>query len=149
MIDEKQLKVRNYLLRSQPSNLEARSNTENTARISKQRQHSPERLTQERISASVYKIWQNQPDIAASIASEVSRMIKSACESKPTFFSGKTEKGILSGLLYHLGLVCNHVKTQRQIARSLNTNEVTVRESWRDWLNEFPELSEDLEERKA
>jgi transcription initiation factor TFIIIB Brf1 subunit/transcription initiation factor TFIIB len=97
----------------------------------------------------VHKIWQNQPDVAALIASEASRMIKSACKSKPTFFSGKTEKGILSGLLYHLGLVRNHVKTQRQIARSLNTNEVTVRESWRDWLNEFPELSEDLEERKA
>ena len=43
-------------------------------------------------------------------------------------------------MFYLLGQRHNNIKTQRVIACVLETNEVTVRDSYNDWLTHFPEL---------
>jgi transcription initiation factor TFIIIB Brf1 subunit/transcription initiation factor TFIIB len=85
-------------------------------------------------------IWQDKQPTAKLIAAEASQIIQTVNKRRPTFFSGKSEKGLLSGLFYLLSLKNKTMKTQREIARSLNTTDVTLRASYRMWLEEFPDL---------
>jgi len=101
---------------------------------------TPKWLTVGCVRFYCHKVWQDQPSIAEKIASDVLLILTQAYERKPCFFSGKSEKGILSGLLYHLSRRCKSAKTQRAIARSLKTTEMTVRASHRNWLEQFPDL---------
>ena len=86
------------------------------------------------------KVWRDQPEIAKAIADEASEFIQIGLEEKPIFFSGKSAKGVASGLFYHLGFVRGCPKTQAEIAKSLETTDMTVRASFRDWLNSFMDL---------
>jgi hypothetical protein len=86
------------------------------------------------------KIWEGQEPTAQPIASETVRIINEANEKAPSFFWGKSRKWILSGLFYLLGRRIGVAKTQKQIARCLDTNETTVRDSYRRWLGHFPEF---------
>jgi transcription initiation factor TFIIIB Brf1 subunit/transcription initiation factor TFIIB len=56
------------------------------------------------------------------------------------FFQRKSGRGILSGLSYYLSQKYEENKTQRLIARSLKTTEMTVRASYRNWTKQFPDL---------
>lgn len=98
------------------------------------------RLSPEKVMAFASTIWQNQPSVATDAAARASKIIQTAYEKKPTFFSGKSEKGILSGLFYHLGLSIGSVKTQQEVALALGIAEMTTRASCRNWLKCFPEL---------
>lgn len=102
--------------------------------------YRPKRLSPEKVMVFASTIWQNQPSIAADVSVRASKIIQKAYEKGPTFFSGKSEKGILSGLFYHLGLNIGSVKTQQEIALALGTTEMTTRASCRNWLECFPEL---------
>jgi hypothetical protein len=86
------------------------------------------------------KLWPDQPAVAEAMAKEASQIIQISFERKCTFFSGKSAKGVLSGLFYFLGIMHSNFKTQREIARGLNTTDATVRMSYRDWLMCFPDL---------
>jgi transcription initiation factor TFIIIB Brf1 subunit/transcription initiation factor TFIIB len=97
------------------------------------------RLSSKKVLICASKLWQDK-SIAEAMASEASRIIKTAYEKKSVFFSGKSEKGLLAGIFYLLGRKNKAIKTQREIARSLNTNDVTVRSSYREWIDAFPEL---------
>jgi transcription initiation factor TFIIIB Brf1 subunit/transcription initiation factor TFIIB len=99
-----------------------------------------QRITIDKISSLAHEIWRDSPKIAEKTASEASRIIQLASERTPTFFSGKSAKGILGGLFYHLSHRYNNVKTQKEIARCLGTTEMTVRASSRDWQEQFPDL---------
>ena len=103
----------------------------------------PKRLSSKRVSVAALAVWQNQVSVAADISARASMIIQTAYERKPTFFSGKSEKGILSGLFYQLAFNTANMKTQQEIASALGTTEMTTRASCRDWLNCFPELFRD------
>jgi len=91
------------------------------------------RMEKEEILSLAQKIWQNQSKVATEIASEALTIISEKYQTDPTFFSGKSAKGILSGLFYLLGHRHDSTRTQREIAVSLNTTEVTLRASCREW----------------
>jgi transcription initiation factor TFIIIB Brf1 subunit/transcription initiation factor TFIIB len=55
-----------------------------------------------------------------------------------------SEKGLLCGIFYILNLKNKAQKTQRGIALSLNTTDVTLRASYRKWLKEFSDLFSDV-----
>jgi transcription initiation factor TFIIIB Brf1 subunit/transcription initiation factor TFIIB len=98
------------------------------------------RFSHRKILKQALRVWQD-PIIAEPMAEEASQIIKTIHLKNRIFLSGKSEKGLLSGLFYLLGIKNEARKTQREIARGLNTNDVTVRNSYRDWLNIHPELS--------
>jgi transcription initiation factor TFIIIB Brf1 subunit/transcription initiation factor TFIIB len=91
------------------------------------------RIGKEEILLLAQKIWQGQTNLDTKIASEALTIIHEKYEANPTFFSGKSIKGIVGGLFYLLGQRYGNFKTQRQIATSLSTTEVTVRASCRMW----------------
>jgi hypothetical protein len=80
------------------------------------------------------------PTTAESLTEETLKIIKTIHLENRIFFSGKSEKGFLSGLFYLIGIKNEAGKTQREITRKLNTNNVTARTFHRDWLNIHPEL---------
>jgi hypothetical protein len=84
--------------------------------------------------------WEGQKQVVESIASEATRLICGAYERNPAFFSSKSKKWILGGLFYLLGKKYREPRTQKQIARCLDTNEMTIRDSYRSWLKNFPEF---------
>jgi len=103
-----------------------------------------ERFSRSQVLSYSSMVWEDKQPIAKLIAAETSRIIQTVNKRRPTFFSGKSEKGLLSGIFYLLSLKNKAMKTQREIARSLKTTDVTVRASYRKWLQEFPDLFSDL-----
>ena len=93
----------------------------------------PNRVGREEIFSLAQRIWQGQDRVTIEIASDALTIIHKKYEAEPTFFSGKSMKGILGGLFCLLGQRYGKSKTQREIATSLNTTEVTVRASCRMW----------------
>jgi hypothetical protein len=91
------------------------------------------RIGKEEILSYAQKIWPGQDKVAAEIAAEALVIIREKYETEPTFFSGKSTRRLVGGLFYLLGQRYGNLKTQRQIAVSLNTTEVTMRASCREW----------------
>jgi transcription initiation factor TFIIIB Brf1 subunit/transcription initiation factor TFIIB len=85
-------------------------------------------------------MWEGQKHVAESVASEATRLISEAYERNPAFFGNKSKKWILGGLFYQFGQTLGCPRTQKQIARVLDTNEMTIRASYRAWLKSFPEF---------
>jgi len=100
----------------------------------------PSRLSSEHVLAAAVAVWSDQLSAVEDISSAASKIIGAAYEKAPAFFSGRSEKGILSGLFYRLAFNTVNVKTQKEIASALHTNELTIRASSREWLEVFPEL---------
>lgn len=98
------------------------------------------RFTVEYVRFCCYKVWQDRPLIAEQIASDALLILAQAYKRKPCFFGGKSEKGILSGLLYYLGRKYRNIKTQWTIAQNLKTTEMTVRISHRNWIEQFSDI---------
>jgi len=83
--------------------------------------------------------------LAKRIGGEACRIIRRAYHEKPWFFCGKRKKHILSGLFYLLGWKYDMWsrdirKTMFEIAYTLETTEITIRKSYRNWLHHFPWL---------
>jgi hypothetical protein len=110
----------------------------------KQKNHSVKRLSSKQVLSYSSMLWQDKPSMAKLIAAQASQIIQAVNKKRHNFFSGKSEKGLLSGMFYLLSLKNNAIKTQREIARSLNTTDVTVRVSYRKWLEEFPDIFSDI-----
>jgi transcription initiation factor TFIIIB Brf1 subunit/transcription initiation factor TFIIB len=107
--------------------------------LTEQKNYGIERLSSKKVLLYASKLWKDKL-IAEFIAAETSKIIETVCKKRIVFFSGKSAKGVLSGIFYLLGRRNKAKKTQREIARSLNTNDVTVRDSYREWLDAFPDL---------
>lgn len=107
--------------------------------LDEQGKYNVERLSSKKVLVFASEVWKDK-SVAELIAAETSEIIKTVYRKGSVFFSGRSEKGILSGIFYLLGRKNKVRKTQREIARSLNTNDVTVRVSYREWLSAFPEL---------
>ena len=84
--------------------------------------------------------WEGQGQVAKGMASKAMTLVLRAYEKNPAFFGNKSRKWILGGLFYLLGQRSGAAKTQKQIARSLGTTEMTIRASCREWLTQFPEF---------
>ena len=97
------------------------------------------RFSSKTVLLFAHKVWKDET-VAELIATETSEIINTVYNKRHLFFSGKSAKGVLSGIFYLLGRKNNAKKTQREIARSLNTNDVTIRDSYREWLDAFPDL---------
>jgi len=107
--------------------------------------HSTEQYISRRLSHTevlfwANTMWEDQKQAAESIASRATRLICKAYERNPAFFESKSKKWILGGLFYLLARGHGQPKTQKQIAKTLDTNEMTIRASYREWLRIFPEL---------
>jgi transcription initiation factor TFIIIB Brf1 subunit/transcription initiation factor TFIIB len=98
----------------------------------------PDRLSSE-VAAAARAVWSDQ-GLAEKIASSSMDLITNACNRKFSFFSGKSSRGLLGGLFYLLGFRYGAVKKQKELAEKLGTTDVTIRTSYRKWLEEFPDL---------
>ena len=85
-------------------------------------------------------LWKERPLIAELVSTETLQIIQIVDKRKRMFFCGKSEKRLLSGIFYLLGIRNKAAKTQRQIALGFSTSDVTVRISYRDWVVNFPDL---------
>jgi transcription initiation factor TFIIIB Brf1 subunit/transcription initiation factor TFIIB len=82
--------------------------------------------------------------MAEKIASSALEIITIANKSNFAFFSGKSSRGLVGGLFYLLGFRYDAVKKQKELAGQLGTTDVTIRASYRKWLEEFPDLFSDV-----
>ena len=112
--------------------------------VNEQQNNGLERLSSAQVLSYASVIWRDKQSMAKLIATEASHIIQIVSKRRPTFFGGKSEKGLLCGIFYLLSLKNKALKTQREIAHSLDTTDVTLRASYRKWLEEFPDLFSDL-----
>jgi hypothetical protein len=101
------------------------------------------RIQFEDISAASKNIWSNR-EIADKIAIDAFEIIISTSRRKFAFFTGKKSKCLIGGLFYLLGYRYNDVKLQRELAKQLTTTDMTIRHSYRQWLEAFPDLFSDV-----
>jgi len=100
------------------------------------------RITPETVMEASRAIWLNR-ECADSIGADATKLFDEVSKSNPKrlkIFNGKANRSILGGLLYLLGQYNNMKVTEKAIAKSLCTSEVTIRLSYRRWLSEFPEF---------
>jgi hypothetical protein len=69
------------------------------------------RFGEEDVLSFAQKTWQDQQSVARSMASEALNVLHETYETNPTFFSGKSAKGVVGGLFYLLGHCNGNVKT--------------------------------------
>jgi transcription initiation factor TFIIIB Brf1 subunit/transcription initiation factor TFIIB len=101
------------------------------------------RIPVKQIETAAHLIW-SETSIADKVALDAAKIINQAYMGKTVFFNGKSAKCIISGLFYILGYRYNCIKKQNELAAKLGTNEVTIRTSYRRWLETFPELFSDV-----
>jgi hypothetical protein len=104
-----------------------------------------DRLSSE-VAAAAKTVWLDQIT-AEKIASSALEIITNANKSKFAFFSGKSSRGLIGGLFYLLGFRHDAEKKQKELAEKLGTTDVTIRASYRKWLEEFPELFADVNDK--
>jgi transcription initiation factor TFIIIB Brf1 subunit/transcription initiation factor TFIIB len=101
------------------------------------------RISPEEIAIAAKTIWSNHL-IAKAIGEETIDIIMKTHTRKFSFFNGKTSRGLVGGLFYLLGYKYDSTKNQKELAYSLGTSDVTIRASYRGWLEEFPDLFQDV-----
>jgi transcription initiation factor TFIIIB Brf1 subunit/transcription initiation factor TFIIB len=92
---------------------------------------------------SARRVWVDQ-EIANIIGLNALQILAQASRIKLRFFAGKRPRCILGGLFYLLGFRFRAVKTQKEIADRLCISDVSVRKSYNNWLNEFPQYFTDV-----
>jgi len=102
----------------------------------------PNRLSSE-VTTAAKTIWPDQL-IAEKITANALEIIANANKSKFVFFSGKSSRGLIGGLFYLLGFKYDALRKQKELAEKLGTTDVTIRDSYRKWLKEFPDLFRDV-----
>jgi hypothetical protein len=107
----------------------------------------PNRLSSE-VTEAAKAVWSN-PVNAEKIAAGALEIITNARKSKFAFFSGKSSRGLIGGLFYLLGFRYDAEKKQKELAEKLGTTDVTIRASYRKWLEEFPDLFADVNDKIA
>jgi hypothetical protein len=106
-----------------------------------------DRLSSE-VAVAAKTVWSDRV-IAEKIASSALEIITNANKSKFAFFSGKSSRGLIGGLFYLLGFRYDAEKKQKELAEKLGTTDVTIRASYRKWLEEFPDLFADVNDKIA
>jgi len=89
------------------------------------------------------RVWVDQ-EIANAVGINALQILIQASRLKLRFFGGKAPRCILGGLFYILGFRFRAVKTEKEIAECLCITDVSVRKSYNNWLNEFPQYFTDV-----
>jgi len=97
------------------------------------------RITPNIILESAGKVWVNK-QTSRKLGQKALEIIKECYLRKPTFFCGRSSASILSGLFYILGVEYKALATKYKVASALGVTEVTVRQSYKRWLNYFPDM---------
>jgi len=95
------------------------------------------------VSVAAHAVWFDK-SIADKITWETVRIINQTYTRKFSFFSGKSSKCLVGGLFYLLGYRYDAIKKQNELADTLGTSDVSVRVSYRKWLETFPDLFLDV-----
>lgn len=106
------------------------------------------RMSPEEVNVAAKTIWLNQT-VANAIGGEAIDILAKAHKRKFSFFTGKTSRGLVGGLFYLLGYKHGAVKNQKELADCLGTSDVTIRASYRNWLEAFPDLFQDVVDKLA
>ena len=101
------------------------------------------RIPPAEISVAARSVWLNK-SIADTIALETIKIMNQTYIRKFAFFNGKSAKSIVGGLFYILGFRHDAVKKQNELADQLGTTDVSIRVSYRKWLETFPDLFLDV-----
>ena len=104
------------------------------------------RIHCEKITCAARVVWVNQ-EVADAIASNALQILAKASKQNLLFFCEKKPKCVLGGLFYILGFRFRAIKTQSEIADFLCTTEVSIRKSYKSWLNEFPQYFTDVNDK--
>jgi transcription initiation factor TFIIIB Brf1 subunit/transcription initiation factor TFIIB len=97
------------------------------------------RIRKEEILTLAKILWTDR-EKAEKIGISAVEIITRTSKDRVSFLSGKSSKSLLGGLFYLLGLRYEVTKTQKDLAEKLSTTEITIRASYRKWLDEFPDL---------
>ena len=109
------------------------------------------RITPELVLKMSLKIWEGDHQIARVIGKEASKLIQKSYGLNKCFCSSRSSKTILSGLFYLLGIRRDSWKSQEELARKIEINPISIKESIQRWIETFPQLFPDFdfEERKT
>ncbi len=99
----------------------------------------PIQVSDRRIIKAAFAVWHDRK-AAIKIGREALAIIVEAHDRKPGFFYGKSSKRIISGLFFLLGYKYDAIIGELELANQLGTTEVTLRKSYRNWLDSFPDL---------
>lgn len=102
------------------------------------------RITPEQTLKLAHQVWAENPKIARKIGLKASELIEKCYQEKPTFFCGLSGKSVLSGLFYLLAFEHEVPKSMKEIGKPINTHTLTIKHSYRKWLEVFPELFPDF-----
>jgi transcription initiation factor TFIIIB Brf1 subunit/transcription initiation factor TFIIB len=103
----------------------------------------PNKISPEEVTIVARAVWHNRL-IADAIGRETVDILMTAHKRKFSFFGGKTSRGLVGGLFYLLGYKHDDVKNQKELADLLGTSDVTIRASYRSWLEQFPDLFQEV-----
>lgn len=101
------------------------------------------RISTTEISTAAHAVWLNK-SVADAIALETVQIINQTYKRKFAFFNGKSSRCIVGGLFYLLGYRHDAIKKQNEIAHQIGTTEISIRVSYRKWLETFPDLFLDV-----
>jgi transcription initiation factor TFIIIB Brf1 subunit/transcription initiation factor TFIIB len=107
-----------------------------------------ERITQsllkvQEIMSAAHLLWPNKKT-ARKINMAAVEIINHVCKKKFSFINGKALRCIMGGLFYLLGFRYDDPRKQREIAIALQITDVSIRSFYKKWLNEFPDLFQDI-----
>jgi hypothetical protein len=102
-----------------------------------------QRIPFEEVKAAAHIVWVD-PQIADQIALETIQIINKTFHRKFSFFNGRRSKSLVGGLFYLLSYRYDVVKKQNELADKLGTSDVSIRSSYRLWLETFPDLFVDV-----
>jgi transcription initiation factor TFIIIB Brf1 subunit/transcription initiation factor TFIIB len=106
------------------------------------------RIPMEEVFAAAHTVWIND-SIADRVAMETIQIINQTYKRKFSFFDGKSSRSLVGGLFYLLGYRFDDIKKQNELADHLGTTDVTIRLSYRKWLETYPDLFGDVIEKFA
>jgi hypothetical protein len=101
------------------------------------------RIPTEEVLAAANSLWEDKA-LANKVAFEAVQIINQTYKRKFAFYNGKRSGCLVGGLFYLLGYRYDSVKKQNELADCLGTTDVSVRLSYRKWLETFPDLFTDV-----
>ncbi|MCW3999234.1 MAG: hypothetical protein NWE93_03245 [Candidatus Bathyarchaeota archaeon] len=101
------------------------------------------RIPASEVFAAAHAIWP-QTALADQIAEQAIQLINQTYKRRFAFYNGKSSRHVVGGLFYLLSFRYDVVKRQIELADLLGTSDVTIRKSYRAWLETFPDLFVDV-----
>ncbi len=102
-----------------------------------------DRISFDELLAAAHIVWPDKPT-ARKVATNAYSILNLVQKRKVSFYFGRKSRAVVGGLFYLLGFRYDCVKKQNELADKLGTTDVTIRQSYRKWLIEFPDLFDDV-----